>query len=123
MARKSPREQAIVLAFMSRLFDSKLTEREHSIAIEQLQSVLPCKLFINGTPSEYEVLVFVDEGRFEALPTRLRSQASYIEEVRRDGSGIVYKTRTGKPGPIPKTTMPGYKRTEPRTAWARVLDD
>lgn len=130
----------MIQAFLGRLFDRTLNEREHRIAIDQLQEALPCKLFLvgpipprreinvdgsvkdDGTRVPYDVFVYVDEGRFEALPTRLRAEAAYIEEVRRDGGGIIYKSRSGKTGLLAKTTMPGYKHGR-RTAWDRVLED
>lgn len=131
--------KSVIRAFLDRLFDRSLNEREHRIAIDQLQAVLPCKLYMTGPivrreinvdgsltdggpVADYAVLVFVEQGQFEKLPVRLRNNASYIEEVKRDGSGIVYKSHVGKTGPIPRTTKPDFKH-ERRTAWDYVLDD
>jgi hypothetical protein len=120
-----PARGTLVKAALTRVWDPKISEDERALAIQEIEAVVPeVKLYMLPDGHGESILwCYVEQGDFEAIPEILRSQAIHIEEVRKDGSGIVYKSEDFKRGPIEKTTKPGYKHKPPRSAWERVLED
>lgn len=105
-------------------FDDRAPQADRERALREIEELVPeVKLFmLPDAHGEMALWCYVEQGDFETIPEILRSQANHIEEVRKDGSGVVYKSEDVKRGPIEKTTLPGYNHPKPPTAWERVLD-
>lgn len=123
--KHTPGRGAFLKDALSRYWSWVLLEADKNRVLREIEEVVPeAKLFMlpNGH-GESSLRCYVEQGCFETIPEALRSQANHIEEVRKDGSAIVYKSEDMMRGPIEKTTLPGYKHKPPRSAWERLLED